>query len=272
MKRHQEQLLPLHMVQLTDDQLLAILQGDNVLQMAVSPVLGEGERPDAEFAPQQLFLLAAKLLERHLVGIAHLTLVIEQQAALIHVGHQIEKHLVDPVRQAMGVEQLGHEDGGDVAHVVTHILQIVAEPLLLFGVEGHQADHPDAALLHHNGDAKESPLPATLLAVAAITHGVITSMGDDLFPLVLNHVAQQPGVALQLAAEELAIGAGSGYPHQIVVDNLDFQLQHARQHLGKAQDGRLDLHQQTLVAHGSHPSFLFVLVILPRKGVMLARY
>ena len=240
--------------------------------MTTQPLLGKGERSDPHFAPLQLFLLATQMMECRLVGVEQLTLVIEQQATLIHVGHQIEEHLVDPVRQPARIEQLGHKDGGDVAHIVAHILQIVVEARLLLVAEGHQTDHPDTALVHHDGNPEEGALTAALLAGTTVTHRIIAGVGNDLLPLVINHIAQQAGIPLQLTSEELAIGPGASHPNHIGIHNLDLKLQHTRQHLGKAQDGRLDLHQQTLVAHGSHPSFLFVLVILPLKGVMLARY
>lgn len=137
-------------------------------------------------------------------------------------------------------------------HIVAHLLQVVVETGLLLRVEGHQADHPDAVLLHHDGHPEKGPLPAALLATAPLADRILAGVGDDLLALMLDDVAQQAGVPLQLATEELAVRAGSRHPHHVGVHDFHFQLQHAGQHLGKAQNGGLDLHQQTLVTDGHH--------------------
>ncbi len=135
MKRHQKQLLALHVVQLADDQLLAIPRVTMCCRWPVNPCWAKVSGRSPYLAAQQRLLLAVELLERHLVGVEHLTLLVEQQAALIHVVHQAEEDLVDPVRQAARVEQLGDEDAGDVLHIVAHLLQVVVEAGLLPGLK-----------------------------------------------------------------------------------------------------------------------------------------
>ena len=103
-------------------------------------------------------------------------------------------------------------------------MDVIPDTLLLFGCDGHRADHPDTAILKNDRCTDKRFLLAVIFIRTIHTERIKTGVRDDLFFFGVQHIAEQLGIIGQTMSEVLVKQPRSGNPCQFVINDFNIKL------------------------------------------------